>query len=86
MKNKKLNLRELKVESFVTKLNKKENETVDGGITITTIIPISEMYCGIIIELSVIGHEGSKFACPSAWPCETDGWCTKFACPSIHIC
>ncbi len=37
MKKEKLNLTELKIESFVTKLSKEENETVNGGLFLLVI-------------------------------------------------
>jgi len=54
MKTKKLNLNKIKVESFVTSMNEKERQTVDGGGT----TPLSDLLgdvciIGDLIQVSI---------------------------------
>jgi hypothetical protein len=48
---KKLNLNDLKVESFVTSINGKKSETVKGG---TTAVCASSLPCGTVVVASVV--------------------------------
>ena len=58
MKNKKLKLEDLKVKSFITSMEPKEKETVEGGDTIGVITGIT---IGITTAITIIN---SCFGCP----------------------
>ena len=51
MKTKKLNLNNLKVESFVTSLGEKDSQTVKGG---TSAVCASSLPCGTVVVASVV--------------------------------
>jgi hypothetical protein len=58
MKNKKLSLRELTINSFVTSINKKQKDTFNGGVGVGTEDPVACAVTNdpVICALSQIKH------------------------------